>query len=41
MARSLSVPLQAVALALFQASVDDLPLGIEVGTADNVTAGIA
>jgi hypothetical protein len=33
------VPLQEVALALVQASVDDAPFGIEVGDADNVTAG--
>ena len=33
------VPLQAVALALVQASVDDSPFGIEVGDADNVTVG--
>jgi hypothetical protein len=31
--------LQEVALALVQASVDDAPFGIEVGDADNVTAG--
>jgi hypothetical protein len=35
------VPLQAVALALVQTSVDDSPFGIEVGDADNVTAGAA
>jgi hypothetical protein len=35
------VPLQAVALALVQASVDDPPFGIEVGDADNVTVGAA
>ncbi len=33
------VPLQAVALALVQASVDDKPLGIEVGDAERVTVG--
>ena len=35
------VPLQAVALALVQASVDDPLLGIEVGDADNATVGSA
>jgi hypothetical protein len=35
------VPLQEVALALVQASVDDLLCGIEVGDADNVTVGRA
>ncbi len=33
------VPLQAVALALAQVSVDDWPFGIEAGDADNVTVG--
>ncbi len=33
------VPLQAVALALDQASVDDRPLGTEVGDAEKVTVG--
>ncbi len=33
------VPLQAVALALDQVSVDDWPLGIEVGDAEKVTVG--
>jgi hypothetical protein len=35
------VPLQEVALALVQASVDDSSFGIEVGDADNVTVGRA
>jgi hypothetical protein len=35
------VPLQAVALALVQASVDDAPRGIEVGDADNAAVGAA
>jgi hypothetical protein len=33
------VPLQSVALALDQASVDDWPFGIEVGDAERVTVG--
>ncbi len=35
------VPLQAVALALDQVSVDDRPFGIEVGDAERVTVGDA
>jgi hypothetical protein len=33
------VPLQAVALALDQESVDDRPFGIDVGDAEKVTVG--
>jgi len=35
------VPLQAAALALVQASVDDSPFGIEVDDAERVTVGAA
>jgi hypothetical protein len=33
------VPLQEVALALVQATVDDFPFMMEVGDADSVTVG--